>query len=357
MHEQRTISYAKAPLRLGLAGGGTDVTPYCDQYGGQIVNATISLYTRCQIQRIKGHQAIFAASDYGVRDEISQEQWGTHQKNQASVQAEHQEGLMLHKAVYSRIMRDFNRGEFLPLSILTYSDAPPGSGVGSSSALVVSMVAAYCELLDLAMGEYEIARLSYQIERIDCGLAGGKQDQYAATFGGFNHMEFFGNEHVIVNPIRMRRECINELESKLLLYYTGKSRESAKIIESQIAATSQKDSNELKAMHQIRADAIRMKHLLMRGRIDPVLDLIGSSWMAKRQAAQGISNASIEEISERALKAGATSMKISGAGGGGFMIIAVQPAQRLQVVRALEAGTGRFYDFCFVKNGVESWSK
>ena len=338
-------AHAKSPLRLGLAGGGTDVAPYSELHGGRVLNATISLYTQCQIEIVGGNKVFFAASDFNEQIEL-----------ECDAQFPLEGSLVLHRAVYNRIVRQFHEGRSLPVRVITYSDAPPGSGVGSSSALVVCMVAAYCQLLKIPMGEYDIAHLAYEIERVDCAMSGGKQDQYAAAFGGFNFMEFEDADHVIVNPLRLKREFANQLESHLLLYYTGRSRESAKIIEQQIASTREPDSDAMTAMHSIRHAAIKMKESLLRGEIDRVLDILGQSWAAKKRAAAGISNAAIDRIAETAMAAGARGLKISGAGGGGFMMIAVDPPLRHAVIRALEPLGGRFFSFGFVSEGVESWN-
>lgn len=335
---------AKAPLRLGLAGGGTDVSPYSDLYGGQVLNATISLFTHCVIEQTNDGCVTFHASDF---DESA--------IAPLSAQQDLDGPLALHRAVYARVVRDFLGGRAPPLKVITYSDAPPGSGVGASSALVVAMVQAYAELLQMPLGEYDVAHLAHDIERKDCGMAGGKQDQYAAAFGGFNFMEFSANDRVIVNPLRLKPEIANELESNLLLYYTGRSRESARIIEAQIASTRDPAGSAIEAMHAIRQAAVEMKEALLRGRIGQVIDILGASWQHKKLAARGISNQHIDEIAATAIGAGARGLKISGAGGGGFMMIAVEPALRYQVVRALEPLGGRVFSFSFVNRGVQSW--
>lgn len=338
------IVHAKAPLRLGLAGGGTDVSPYSDEFGGQVLNATISLYTHCHIAEAQGPETEFFAADAGERVQIG-----------AGPQAS-ELTLKLHRAVYRRMTQEFADGKAPALRVTTYSDAPPGSGVGSSSALVVAMVKAYAEFLRLPLGEYEIAQLAYVIERLDCGLAGGKQDQYAAAFGGFNFMEFGPKERVVVSPLRLRRDHVDDLETHLLLYYTGRSRDSAAIIEKQVNAARASEPAALEAMHALKQAALEMKEALLHGRILRVLEILGASWEAKKRMASGVSNAQIEEAARVATAAGALGLKVSGAGGGGFMIVAVEPPHRYSVFRALERLGGGVFTFSFADHGVESWN-
>jgi D-glycero-alpha-D-manno-heptose-7-phosphate kinase len=338
----RTV-HAKAPLRLGLAGGGTDVSPYSDQYGGRVLNATISLYTHCHIAEAPGNETEFCAADSGERVCIG-----------SASQAD-DFTLKLHRAVYRRMARDFLGGKAPALKVTTYSDAPPGSGVGSSSALVVAMVKAYAEYLRLPLNEYELAHLAYEIERVDCALAGGKQDQYAAAFGGFNFMEFGPGDQVALSPLRLRRDYVDDLEAHLLLYYTGRSRESAAIIGQQISAARASEPATLEALHTLKQAALEMKEALLRGQTLRVLEILGASWHAKKRMAAGVSNSQIENAAGVATEAGALGLKISGAGGGGFMIVAVEPPHRYSVFRALERLGGWVFAFSFVDQGVQAW--
>ncbi len=336
---------SRAPLRLGLAGGGTDVSPYSELYGGNVLNAAIDMYAYCTISTSNDDVVEFHAADLG-------ESW----KSTAESELALEEPLMLHKAIYNRIVRDFNDGKPLAVKVTTSADAPPGSGLGTSSTMVVAILRAYQELLKLPLGEYDLAQLAYDIERKDCGLAGGKQDQYAATFGGFNFMEFFADDRVIVNPLRIRVEIINEIECSMLLYFTGRSRESANIIKEQIDSAGSGDDKSLQAMHRVRQTAVEMKEALLKAEIKTMAGILDESWQAKRDMAQSISNPLIERIYDRALGAGALSAKISGAGGGGFMMLFVEPTTKLDVIAALSALEGSFYRFHFTKEGAQGWS-
>lgn len=339
---------SRAPLRLGLAGGGTDVSPYCDQFGGCVLNATIDLYSNCTIKYDPdGADIKFNALDLGESVALPLEP-------ACSLDGP----LKLHRAIYNRVVHDFNDGQPLSVCVSTSSDAPPGSGLGTSSTLVVAVLNGYKELLSLPLGEYDIARLAFEIERIDCGLAGGKQDQYAATFGGFNFMEFYRDDRVIVNPLRIRRPVELELESSLLLYFTGQSRESARIIDDQVRAAGadgHADRAAVDAMHQVKEMAFSMKEAVLKGDIGGFHKHLGSSWEAKKRMAKSITTAGIEQVAMLAMGSGAKALKISGAGGGGFMMIFTEPTERHQVIDALKNTGGAFHNFRFTRAGVETW--
>lgn len=335
---------SKAPLRLGMAGGGSDVSPYCDLYGGYVLNSTIDLYAYCTIEAWDKPQIVFEATD---RQEIY--------SSDVTSCLPVDDHLDLHKAVYNRIVKQFCQNNPLSLKMTTYADVPAGSGLGSSSTLVVAMVKAYVEWLKLPLGEYDIARLAYEIERLDLGLSGGRQDQYAATFGGFNFIEFYEKERVIVNPLRIKNWMINELENSLVLYYTSISRKSANIIDEQIANVQHQDQQALEATHQLKENALNMKEAILKADFPKIADLIGSSWQAKKNIASGITNDQIDIAYKIAINHGAYSGKISGAGGGGFIIFMVDPVKKMSVIRALEQLEGKIINFHFSKYGTQSW--
>jgi len=337
------IIRSRAPLRLGLAGGGTDVSPYSDLYGGAILNATINMYAYATIEPREDNKIVLNAIDRNIKIEYS-----------STTFLEYDGKLDLLKGVYNRIVKDFTHKP-LSFTLTTYVDAPPGSGLGSSSTLVVTILGAFVEWLKLPLGEYEIAHLAYEIERIDLKMAGGKQDQYAATFGGFNFMEFY-KDRVIVNPLRVKKEYINELQMNLLLYYTGTSRLSSKIIETQMRNVEEKKEKPITAMHKLKEQAILMKEALLKGELNKIGEILHMGWKYKKQMAEGITNPVIDEIYETALKAGATGGKISGAGGGGFMMLFCPDNKRYKVIEALSKFGGEFKRYEFTEYGLETWS-
>jgi D-glycero-alpha-D-manno-heptose-7-phosphate kinase len=332
-------------LRLGLAGGGTDVSPYSEKFGGYVLNATVNLYSYCSIIPTDDGQIHFHASDR--REDFTAP---------ASTTLPLEGTLPLHKAIYNRLVRDFNGGRPLSCHVTTYSDAPAGSGLGTSSTMAVAILGAFTEWLKLPLGEYEIAHLAFEIERLELGMAGGKQDQYAAAFGGFNFMEFHADDRVIVNPLRIRASTLNELQSSLVLYYTGVSRDSAKIISEQMRNVTNESTDSVSAMHDMKADAVAMKEHLLRGDLTAFARTLGRSWEAKKRMAKVISNAQIDEVFEAARRAGALSGKVSGAGGGGYIMFMIDPCKREEVTQALGVFSGGVHRFQFTSCGMERWS-
>ena len=338
------IIRSRAPLRLGLAGGGTDVSPYADEHGGAVLNVTIDLYAYTIIEPAEDGRVRFVASDIDGEFEAA-----------ASDAMVLEQPLILHRAVYRRIVNQFNGGRPLPCRITTFCDAPPGSGLGTSSTMVVSLVKAFVEWLNLPLGEYEIAHLAFEIERIDAGLGGGRQDQYAATFGGVNFMEFLAGDRVIVNPLRVKNWIISEMETSLVLFNTGVSRSSAAIIKEQTDNLRSHSGTTLEAMHAIKQDAFTMKECLLRGDFVGLAACMRKSWDDKKRLAGSISNPGIDQVMTAAMDAGARAGKVSGAGGGGFITFLVEPERRVDVIRALKQQDGTVMTCHFTRHGTEGW--
>ncbi|WP_319380104.1 hypothetical protein [Thiomicrorhabdus sp.] len=337
------IIRSKAPLRIGLAGGGTDVSPYCDLHTGFILNSTIDMFAYCTLEVTDNDEIEFVSENL---DESV--------KYISELNLSFDGHFDLYKAIYNRLVSDFVKKP-LSFKLYTYSEAPPGSGLGGSSTLIVAIIKAFSEWLDLALGVYDIARLAYKIEREDLGWSGGKQDQYAATFGGFNFMEFSNHNHVVVNPLGVKNWIVNELESSCFMGFTGISRESAKIIDSQTTGVSGKKVDVIDSMHQLKQDAFLMKKCLLNGDIREMASILDHSWTAKKNTSSAVSNSFIDEIVETAKSAGAWACKVSGAGGGGFMFFMVEPTLKKYVMDQVQEKGVSVRNVSFSSKGTQAW--
>ncbi len=337
------IIRSRAPLRLGLAGGGTDVAPYSDLYGGAILNASISMFAYATIQPRNDKKIVLNSIDKKEYLEFD-----------SAESLEIDGNLDLAKGIYNRVVAQFT-GKPLAFTLTTFVDAPPGSGLGTSSTLVVAILGAFAEWLNLPLGEYDLAQLAYEIERVDLNMAGGKQDQYAATFGGVNFMEFFKDDKVIVNPLRIKSMYLNELAYNLVLYNTETSRVSSKIIEAQSLNVIKKDTASIEAMHKLKQQSVRMKEALLMGELDKIGEILDFGWQNKKLMAKGISNQLIDNIYNAAMENGATGGKISGAGGGGFVIFYCPNNSRIKVIEALKKFGGEPERYQFTTQGLTTW--
>jgi D-glycero-alpha-D-manno-heptose-7-phosphate kinase len=336
---------ARAPLRLGFGGGGTDVSPYCDEHGGIVLNATIDLFAHVNIEpRTDGRVRLVAAD----KDET----W----EGEAVCPLALSEPLRLLKGVYNRCMVEFGDGKPMPLTMTTYADCPPGSGLGTSSALVVAMVEALRCYMGVELTPPNLARLAFEIERVDLGLAGGRQDQYAAAYGGLNLMRFQTDGQVLVEPLDAGLDVMRELESSLVLYFTGVSRESAQIIDEQSANMRAKTKASLTGLDALKAGALEMHDALAKGDLPRFGALLDAGWQSKKLTASNISSLDIDRVYDAAKAYGIFGGKVSGAGGGGFMMFLVDPARREGLKRLLNSFGGQVTTAKFRDRGVEAWT-
>jgi len=339
------IIKSKAPLRLGLAGGGTDVSPYSDMFGGAILNATISSYAYATIEPLENGKIEFVTGN--VPEPFIQDSALELPINNRVYE--------LQCGVYNHIVKHYVHKP-LSFRMTTWNDAPQGSGLGTSSTLVVAILGAFVEWLKLPLGKYDIAHTAFEIERIEMKMAGGKQDQYAATFGGVNYLEFLANDKVIVNPLNIKENILNELESNLVLYFTETNRDSASIISHQVENVKNNNHEAVDAMHRLKEQAQMMKECLLRGDVDKIGEVLNLGWLNKKKMATQITNSMLDSIYESAISNGASGGKISGAGGGGFMFFYCPGTTRLQVTQALSKFGGRTKSFTFTQQGLTTWT-
>ena len=341
MANNKEIIRSRAPLRISFAGGGTDVSPYSDDKGGVVLNATINRYAYVTIVPRDNKEIEIASLDYDVTLKYSIDK---------EIAFDGQLDLIKGIIRNFKLSYDLKQG----FKIFVHSDAPPGSGLGSSSAVAVAVILAFAEFLRIPITPYDLANVAYKIERIDVGLKGGKQDQYASSFGGVNFIEFY-KDKVIVNPLRLRDSILNELEYSLVLGYIGSTRSSGKIIERQISNYKQSKECTIIALDNIKKLVYKMKNYLLQGELRSFGRLLNDEWEEKKKMAKGISNEQIDEIYREARKAGALGGKISGAGGGGFMFFYTDFDKKVNVVKQLKKMGIQVLPFSFTNSGAVAW--
>lgn len=332
---------SKAPLRISFAGGGTDVSPYLERYGSAVLNATIDRYAHVSLDLSCADSIEIVSLDYAVtlRYDIDRVLAFDGQ-------------LDLIKGVLNHFRDQY--GLHSGFRMFLSNDAPPGSGLGSSSAMSVACVKALAELLRLPLGPGDIAQLAWQIERQEVGLVGGKQDQWAAAYGGFNLLEFNKKESV-VTPLRIRRDIQNELESSIVLGYAGTTRDSGHVIGQQSANITSSADGTIEALDQMKHYAYAAKDALVQGNLREFAEILDAEWQAKKRVATSITNPDIDAMYDTAISAGAWGGKISGAGGGGFMVFACDPDVRPSVMAALSARSIQLIPCGFSDQGAEAW--
>ncbi|MBI5837418.1 MAG: GHMP kinase [Candidatus Eisenbacteria bacterium] len=333
----RPIFRARAPLRISFCGGGTDVSPYPERHGGVVLSVTIDKYAYATLRPKPGSAITLTSLDYDV-----------------VAKYRHSKAMQLdgNLDLVKQVVKRMSRGTGLELFL--HSDAPPGSGLGSSSTLVVALIGAFLEWRSRPLTDYGIAELAYKIEREDLRIAGGRQDQYAATFGGFNFIEFFG-DRTVVNPLRIRPAIVNELQYRLLLCYTGQSRLSSSIIRRQTRSFVRAERSVVKALHELRTLTADMKDALLLGRLERFGELLHEAWLHKRRLDPQISNSSIDEMYAEARRRGATGGKILGAGGGGYLLLFCRFDRKHRIAAQLEKMGGQVVEFSFESQGLQSW--
>jgi len=330
---------AKAPLRISFAGGGTDVPPYPEKEGGCVLNATINKYAYGTLRPREDRQIRIESLDFGISVNYDVDQDLVYDGK-----------LDLVKAAIKKLEGQDSTG----FDLFLHSDAPPGTGLGCSSTVMVALVGLLKEFKNMPLTDYEVANLAYIIERKDLGIKGGLQDQYAATFGGFNFIEF-SKDRVIVNPLKISQDVINELEHNLLLCYTGMTRLSAKIIDDQVGRYERGEKETLQAMRQLKEIATEMKNALLRRRLSKFGELLHHAWQSKKKMSSKITSPEIDQMYEEARKAGAIGGKITGAGGGGYILLYCQFEKKHKVAERLKKMGGTITDFAFDPYGLQTW--
>ena len=330
---------AKAPLRISFAGGGTDVPPFPQLEGGAVLSATIDRYAWGTLRPRHDDRICISSLDFNTSLAYSS-------RREVVLDGE----MDLVKAAIRKLMGAYEQG----FDLYLHCDAPPGTGLGSSSAMMVVLVGLLMEWKNRKLTDYQIAELAHEVERVDLGIAGGMQDQYAATFGGVNHIEFRADK-VVVNGLRLGPDILNELEYNLLLVDTGKVRLSANIIEDQVRRYERGEADSIAALREVKHLAGEMKDCLLRREWSRFGGLLHEEWQHKKRMSDRISSPELDDLYDTARGAGAIGGKITGAGGGGYMLLFCEFDRKHSVVEAMKAKGCEPREVALEPNGLQTW--
>jgi D-glycero-alpha-D-manno-heptose-7-phosphate kinase len=338
------IIRARAPLRISFAGGGTDLSPYVEDHGGLVLNATIDRYAYATLRFHDNHLIRVnsldyqTVADYGVGDPLI-----------------YDGKFDLIKACLRRLGPSIAHQE-PGMELYLETEAPPGSGLGASSALVVAVIGALRAWRRFPLDKYEVARLAWEVERKDVGVPGGLQDQYAAVFGGFNLIEFHSQAKVVVNPLRIEPRIVNELQYNMLLVFTGATRTSSGIIDAQVSSLKEQRPVVVDAMNRMKALAIEAKDALLTGRLDDLGQILHEEFLEKKRTADAVATPHMEEMYEEVRRLGVLGGKVSGAGGGGFMFLYCPFDCKPAVSEQIRKMGGEVVPMAFEPEGMQSWT-
>jgi D-glycero-alpha-D-manno-heptose-7-phosphate kinase len=333
-----TIIRAKAPLRISFAGGGTDMPHYYEKHAGAVLSSTINLYA---------YVTLFPRGDEEIR--IRSLNLGHLVHYNLGTRPAYDGVLDLAKAAIHRV--GVKHGIEMDVRV----EAPPGSGLGGSSALTAAVLGALSATNGHALDSYDLSELNYAIERVDLKIAGGKQDQYATTFGGFNLIEFHA-DRVVVTPLRIDRAVLNDLEAHLLLCYTGQVRPHLGLIDQQVRFYQEGRKETIDGMRRLQEMAYELKESLLTGRLQRFGELLNEAHVNKKRMNPHITDGTCaDQLYEAALQCGAVGGKLCGAGGGGYLLLYCETGRQHEVIRALEDLGGRFNNFSFEGMGLQVW--
>jgi D-glycero-alpha-D-manno-heptose-7-phosphate kinase len=334
------ITRARAPFRIDLAGGGTDVLPFTEHGIGKVLNFTIDKYATVTIKNTDD-EACIESLDYDICE---------------TIQNIHSGPLLMIRAVFEFFMKENRILESKQnIKMTVQSDAPPGSGIGSSSTVCVCVLGALGEHFNIPITRFKIACDAYRVEREIMNMSGGSQDQFAAAFGGFNLITFRKDvRDNSIYPLRLNPSVLKELQTSFLLVDTGKSHNSGAIIDKQKKIY----VDDRAVMHSIylksAAIAEEMVDLLVKERTENFFDCITVAHRNKIKFCDLIESGPIASTFNAAVSAGAKGCRILGAGGGGHMLIACDITTRKRIIKVLE-GIASPVNFMFESDGLHSW--
>ena len=336
-------------MRISFGGGGSEIDPFMHIFGGRVMNSTISIYAHTLLVENSENIIQIESSDTGEVFRTNIEEYVDISLSKVP------KNCVLVLAALQYFAKELTCIPAQGIKISTHSDAPVGSGLGASSTMTVSVVHTLLEYFKLPSDPYSLASAAHKVEREYLGLAGGLQDHFCAAFGGFNFMEFGPSDHLLINPLRIKRETLFELESSLLLIYTGTSRDSANIIQNQIISMDENQTSTSDLLKQITNNAFDFKSAILKWDLNYFASLLNEGWQLKKLMSKSITNSEIDELTKLCLNSGALGSKLCGAGGGGYLLVVIKPENRRSLLSSMTDTARDIKSITFVEHGSEVW--
>jgi len=335
--EKYVYARAKAPVRISFAGGGSDLTHYFLADKGAVLSATVGLYSHVTLRPRNDSKVSVNSLDLNdVRE-----------SDTLSDFLSKKDGFDLFRSVFQVIKPSFG------FDLYVYSDFPPGSGLGGSSAVMAAVLGCFNEFRSDKWNDYDLAELAFQAERINMGISGGWQDQYATVFGGFNFIEF-GKDNNVIHPLRLNKKTILDLQESLVLIKVGSGRNSGHIHDSQEDAM--QDSQIKNKVEKNVEHCYAMREHLLRSNLKDFGLGLSAAWQLKKQFSSEISNSRLDEVYNYALRNGALGGKLLGAGGGGFFLFYVKDFEKNSFLSAMKKKSLVHKAVFLDQDGVQSWT-
>ena len=336
--ESNVFYRSKSPVRISFGGGGSDVSKYFSEYGGAVINSTISLFSHATLKINK--DKIIKIFSLDLNESIEFE-------NLKTLKSSNNNSFSLINSVISAINPSYG------FDLYIRSDFPMSSGLGGSAVVSSAIIGCFNQLRNDRWDLYELSEIAFQAERIQLQISGGWQDQYATVFGGFNFMEFNKNQNII-HPIRIPKNSLLELEQSLILCYTGGNHDSGNIHDDQAKQTkTTKTKEKIKKNVQL---TYKMRDYLLKGKLNKLGECLNETWKIKRSLSSKISNKRLDEIYSKAQKNGVIGGKLLGAGGGGYFLFYTKPFDRHKVMKWIKKENLIYTPFVFETNGLQSWT-
>lgn len=328
---------AKTPVRIAFGGGGTDVEPYTSDYGGYVINITVNIYFRCLLTKRNDNLINIYSNDT----------FFPHKFDTIKILKTNYQRSNLFEAVFYLTKPNFG------MDVYVHGEPPKKAGLGSSASLCTCLISGILNLEGKEINLDNIAEKAYYVEQNILKNIGGRQDQYAAVYGGFNGLKFLGDSNVLIRKLKISHSFKKEIENNLILFYTGLPRTSGNIVKAQVKSYAEKPKESKKSLDKLKEIAYQMKDALMAENFEKFGELLTEDLEIKTKFNPLLTTDYMKQLNSLVLRNGGIGGRVCGAGGGGCMIWLIKPGFKEKIKTLLKNQQGKLIEFCFTDKGLE----